>query len=115
MPSNVRGFEQVGYDTPLRSIGNAYLMSGSDYPMTDAEYFYARQYAKRKLDADQTTPFPTDECRYVYFGRLIGEEVHNKRVSESFQFLAVDIKKEPDSFVRPLMQDYSTAVVTQNQ
>lgn len=122
MPSIVRGFENVGYDTPLRTIGNAYLMSRSGYPMTDAEYFYARQYAKRKLDADTTTLFPTEEDRYVYLGRLIGEEACLKRVSESFLGMlsgilghAVEIKREPDKYVRPFSQNYSTAVVNQKQ
>ncbi len=122
MPSIVRGFEHVGYDTPLRSIGNAYLMSKSVYPMSDAEYFYARQYAKRKLDADTTTVFPTEEDRYVYFGRLIGEEACLKRVSESFLGMlsnvvghAVEIKREPDKTVRPFSQSYSTAFVPQKQ
>ena len=90
--------------------------------MTDAEFRYARMYAAMKMDADKNTVFDNDEHRYVYYGRLIGEEVFQKRQSDEINsccsFTTDDadgIEKEPGVFAGPLGQIYSTALVPQKQ
>ena len=122
MVTKVRGLENAGFGSSLRTIGNAYLMTRSGFPMTDAEFRTAREYAQMKLDADHYTQFANDEVKYVYLGRLIGEQVLQNRFDADLIYMsgllhdgADEIEKEPGDYVGPLGHFYSTASVLQNQ
>lgn len=122
MSVRVHGFEQCGFGMTLRTIGNTYLMQRSDLPMTDVEFRYAREYAAKKMKADSHTEFESDEQRYVYYGRLIGEEVFQRRMTAEINTNvarstneAGKIEREPEKCAEPLNQSYSTAFVPQKQ